>query len=148
LLIPAIFSILLPCASNTDTKSSTLSISQSFQVIQEVKSNLSQATCPWLIVFDNVEDPTLVSQYIPSATVDAGTRHIVITSRKMSERLYQQRVILDCWSPEESIQYLVMAAGAHSGVSTQEGRESAKALAMKLGYLPLALAIGAAYMRR
>jgi hypothetical protein len=88
-----------------------------------------------LLVFDNVEHPSHIRDFLPKAR----RGHIIITSRYAAWQEVAQRVSLALWSPGEAISYLSKRTG-------QPDETAAAAIAEALGYLPLALVQAAAYI--
>ena len=156
-------------------------------VVEEVKRRLSRCKCRWLLVFDNVEDPSIVASYLPrglglgvglSMTSTAphsnavrrwdSLGHVLVTSRVMACQL-PSTIVLDSFQPPESLRYLQVALGVEEIISythqtnpvtvgngfhgmCQHSRSSEceylMILAERMGHLPLALAMAAAYMTR
>ena len=118
------------------------------EVVEEIKSCFYRARCTWLLVFDNVESPGVVSTYLPrGGTGKFG--HVLITSRRLTDEWRGRSIILDCFNADESVAFLKRAVGPGdsddaNGVDDADIHQ----LAERLGYLPLALAMAAAYMQR
>lgn len=121
------------------------------EVVEEIKSCFYRARCTWLLVFDNVESPGVVSTYLPrGGTGKFG--HVLITSRRLTDEWRGRSIILDCFNADESAAFLKRAVipadsdadASVNGVDDADVHE----LAERLGYLPLALAMAAAYMQR
>jgi tetratricopeptide (TPR) repeat protein len=112
------------------------------EVISEVKARLFRSKVPWLLVFDNLEDRSLLQKFIPHG----GTcGHVLVTTRSVETDVYDQStMILGCFSPSESIQLLCCIAN----ISGEVNVAAASQLAEQLGHLPLALSMAAAYMLR
>ncbi|CAE8639266.1 unnamed protein product [Polarella glacialis] len=114
------------------------------EIVAEMCSRLYRTGCPWLLVFDNVEDRGVLQAYLPRGGFRAG--HVLVTTRHALPGMpSDRRVSLDCFCPEESVDFLRQAAGDHAlhpAGETTVGRLVADAL----GHLPLALAMAAAYM--
>ncbi|MBF0186288.1 MAG: tetratricopeptide repeat protein [Magnetococcales bacterium] len=89
----------------------------------------------WLLVFDNVETPDSIRNYLVSS--DQG--HTIITSRYSAWRGVAESLNVTTFDRQDSIAYLQKRTG-------QESEEGADDLAAALGDLPLALAQAAAYM--
>ncbi|MEV6845119.1 FxSxx-COOH system tetratricopeptide repeat protein [Actinoplanes sp. NPDC051411] len=90
---------------------------------------LSTSGFPWLLVYDNVESPEILSDLVPST----GTGHVIITSRNTAAWSTRGEAIeVDVFERAESIQLL-----QRHGRSIAE--TDADRLADKLGDLPLAL---------
>jgi hypothetical protein len=93
----------------------------------------------WLLVFDNVEDPSHLSELLPTS----GCGHILITSRYASWGVKAKTVTLDVWNAEEASNYLLMRTAQ---AATPENKAAATELADALGRLPLAIEQAAAYI--
>ena len=119
------------------------------EIIREVKTRLFRSQVPWLLVFDNLEDRSLLEIFVPRG---AGRRgHILVTTRifEMEWDLDQScgSLLLGCFNPDESVELLQRAAGANN-TRGEANKDAAKDIARKLGHLPLALGMAAAYMLR
>ncbi len=119
------------------------------EIVREVKTRLFRSQVPWLLVFDNLEDRSLLEIFVPRG---AGRRgHILVTTRlfEMECDLDQSygSLMLGCFNPDESVELLKRAAGA-SNTRGEANKDAAKEIANKLGHLPLALGMAAAYMLR
>ena len=95
-------------------------------------------TKPWLLIFDNVDDPRVLDVWRPRGNV-----HVLVTSRISNWRLGVSPIEVDAWEMPEAIAYLVRETG-RADLSETELAELAEAL----GRLPLALSHAAAYLRR
>jgi hypothetical protein len=138
------------------------------EVVEAVKSRLYRTRCAWLIVYDNVESPAVVERYLPRG---AASGHVIVTSRRMHRGWEASSLELGCFEPVDALSFLERAAGESAGLSaphhgldrTDNPDESMHPavsprpisvttvgmhLAERLGYLPLALAVAASYMRR
>jgi tetratricopeptide (TPR) repeat protein len=132
------------------------------EVVSEVKARLFRSKVPWLIVFDNLEDPSLLAKFVPHSTSTAGCGHVLVTTRLVDTIDFADRtLILGCFQPEESLELFcraTMMVNNDSGSSSNRNsrnendqkreRNAAMELAELLGHLPLALGMAAAYMRR
>ena len=119
------------------------------EIVREVKTRLFRSQVPWLLVFDNLEDRSLLEIFVPRG---AGRRgHILVTTRlfEMEWDLDQScgSLLLGCFNPDESVELLQRAAGA-SNTRGEANKDAAEEIATKLGHLPLALGMAAAYMLR
>lgn len=112
------------------------------EVISEVKARLFRSKIPWLLVFDNLEDRSLLQKFVPHG----GTcGHLLVTTRSLEgDENDQSTMILGCFTPSESIQLLCRSAN----ISREIHVTAACQLAGQLGHLPLALSMAAAYMLR
>ena len=86
-----------------------------------------------LLVFDNATDPVVLQRFIPVA----GTGRVIITSNQRSMATLGAGVPVDVFSEPEALAFLA----ERTGLPDVEG---ARAVAVELGYLPLALAQAAA----
>lgn len=91
----------------------------------------------WLLIFDNATDPRAIHDYLPHAH----TGHVLITSRKQDWTGTAQTAVVLEMEEDEAIDLLVNLSGC-------DDRDAAAKLALELGYLPLALAQAAAYIRQ
>ena len=117
-------------------------------VICEVKTRLFRSHVPWLLVFDNLEDRNLLNKFMPHG---AGARgHVLVTTRHVDVEAGHEHVgnlVLGCFSRKESLELLRRSVGPHN-LKSQEDEDAARNLSDKLGNLPLALGMAAAYMRK
>ena len=93
---------------------------------------------PWLLIFDNVDDPRVLDVWRPQGAVQT-----LVTSRIGNWSLGVSSIEVDAWELPEAIDYLVRET-ARADLSQAELAELAEAL----GRLPLALSHAAAYLRR
>jgi hypothetical protein len=93
---------------------------------------------PWLLIFDNVDDPRVLEVWRPRGKV-----HVLVTSRISNWSLGVSPIEVDAWEPPEAIAYLTREIG-RANLSRAQLAE----LAEVLGRLPLALSHAAAYLRR
>eukprot|EP00536_Pseudo-nitzschia_multiseries_P009807 jgi/Psemu1/325781/estExt_fgenesh1_pg.C_2850001 len=140
------------------------------EIVREVKTRLFRSQVPWLLVFDNLEDRSLLDIFVPRGAGRTG--HILVTTRLVFEMEWdntnyydgenknggdQDRItgccgggrslLLGCFHPDESVELLRRAAGA-ANVGGTANQTAATTIASKLGHLPLALGMAAAYMLR
>ncbi|MEU8080300.1 FxSxx-COOH system tetratricopeptide repeat protein [Catellatospora citrea] len=87
----------------------------------------------WLLVFDNATEPAVVQRYLPG---DSG--RVLITSRNAGWRMSTDFVEVDVFTPEESREFL---GRTWSELTPSEADQ----LAERLGGLPLALTLAAAF---
>ncbi|WP_051814417.1 tetratricopeptide repeat protein [Kitasatospora sp. MBT63] len=96
----------------------------------------------WLLIFDNVEDPTDLSPYL--GALDGG--HHLITSRRATGWSRTIRTLpLGALGPDEAAELLCSYAFT-DGTPTARERQDARTLAAELGHLPLALEQAGAYL--
>lgn len=112
---------------------------------------LSSCTKPWLLVLDNADDPDLdIEEYCPSG----GNGHILVTTRnpRAAEHAREGCLRFRGMEADEAVRFLLkMAYPAvqNESVPLSPTRWSlAKAIAIELGFLPLALAHAGATIRR
>ena len=86
-----------------------------------------------LLVFDNATDPAVLQPFIPAA----GAARVIITSNQRSMANLGAGVPVDVFSEPEALAFLAERTGSADA-------EGAGAVAVELGYLPLALAQAAA----
>jgi tetratricopeptide (TPR) repeat protein len=95
----------------------------------------------WLLILDNVNDPTDVELLLGQLTGG----HILITTRRDTGwDQITSPIPLDVLAPGPAADLLTTRTGSHD----QAGRDAAAAVAAELGYLPLALDQAAAYVRQ
>ena len=142
-------------------------------IAEEIKRRLARSRHRWLLIFDNVEDADAVSPYLPrgmDSSRGAGGGFVLVTSR-IAHTAWLARgsaMVLNCFGSQESVRFLRMALKVRSGSVDQDGDSVAavrqagegieeydtdddnelRALACRMGHLPLALWTAGAYMRR
>lgn len=118
------------------------------EIVEEVKTRMFRSNTPWLIVFDNIEDHCLIPRFIPRG---AGTKgHVIVTTRHMEVESgigSNGTLSLRCFETSDAIELLRRSAGTHNMVGPSN-ETAAEVLCEKLGNLPLALSMAAAYMRQ
>ncbi len=95
-------------------------------------------TKPWLLIYDNVEDPRVLTSWSPR-----GNAHALVTSRISNWSMGVAPIEVDAWALPDATAYLVKETGRGDLPEA-----SLAELAEALGRLPLALAHAAAYLRR
>ena len=94
-----------------------------------------------LIVFDNLEHPATIKEYLPEPPAEA---HILVTSRtEQPDFTYVPINVLD---PEQSLRLLTQEAGREP--DNEADWTAAREIAHTLGGLPLALELAGAYLAR
>ncbi|MBQ0855559.1 tetratricopeptide repeat protein [Streptomyces sp. BH-SS-21] len=99
--------------------------------------------CRWLIVLDDVCDPGDLRHLWPP---DSPYGRTVITTRRRDAALGsggRRMVPVGLFEPEEAVAYL---SSSLSGHGSNESKDTLAGLARDLGYLPLALSQGVAFM--
>ncbi|KAF8585452.1 TPR-like protein [Ramaria rubella] len=103
---------------------------------------LSECTEPWLLVFDNFDDPSkipnLQSTFFPQSRVG----RILVTSRHGVSEELGRTIRVDRMEETEATQLLLSS----SKDVTEEDRMEAKEIVSRLGYLPLAIDQSRAYI--
>ena len=120
------------------------SSSSSSSALQDIRSRLFNAKCPWLVVFDNLEAASVVADYLPQGQDAASFGHVLITCRRMFPEWQDSSLSLDCFDPPTALRFLRKAAG---DCAELDHADAGARLAGRLGRLPLALAMAANYMR-
>jgi tetratricopeptide (TPR) repeat protein len=117
------------------------------EIVGEVKTRLFRSQVPWLLIFDNLEDRSLLENFVPRGAGMKG--HILVTTRLVDIDVCagENTLILGCFDPSESVELLRRAAGPHN-MNGGENMEAARKACDRLGHLPLALGMAAAYMLR
>jgi tetratricopeptide (TPR) repeat protein len=115
-------------------------IPEQAQLTAAIRARL-QATSNWLLVFDNVEDPALPRAWLPTT----GGGHALLTSRCTDWNGLARTLPLELMPEDEALRLLASRRDPETLVAGELA--SARALAEDLGFLPLALAQAAAYMR-
>ncbi|KAK6597410.1 NB-ARC and TPR domain protein [Botrytis cinerea] len=110
-----------------------------------VKNILGDWKEPWLLVFDNYDDPKSFSDlpsYFPKATSKENA--IIVTSRHISSGRLGSHLKLDGLTEEESVQLLTSRCTSVS--SSEDDLNQGRDIIKKLGYLPLAIDQAASYI--
>ncbi len=94
---------------------------------------------PWLLVYDNAENPAGIKGLTPRAGA-----HVLVTSRWQDWHKKARELPLDVFSEEAALEFL-MAEAQGAAQRPAETRAAAAQLAQDLGRLPLALAIARAH---
>ena len=125
-----------------DTTGVDVQDKDSDEVVSEVKARLFRSKVPWLLVFDNLDDRSLLEKFVPHG----GTcGHVLVTTRSVESDVGEQTtMMIGCFNPSESVELLCRSAN----ISGETHVAAASQLADQLGHLPLALSMAAAYMSR
>jgi tetratricopeptide (TPR) repeat protein len=97
------------------------------QTARTVLDALAGLRVPWLLVYDNADDPDVLKPFLPSTG-----GHVIVTTRNPEWGAVGRPIEVDVFPRDESIQLL-------EGRGLQLRAGEAEALADKLGDLPLAL---------
>ena len=102
----------------------------------------------WLLILDNIEDFTLLSDFLPSEPKGG---HIVLTTRTQSMGIFARRIELDPLKQSESVLFLLrrskcLTHGAAPEQALANDRIAAETLSTQLAGLPLALDQAGAYI--
>ena len=100
---------------------------------------MGTGAAPWLLVFDNAEDPAALRPNLP----DRGGHHVLITSRNPAWGGIARPVATAVWTPEQGADFLAHRLPGH--VSSQNPA-TLRELADALGGLPLALEQAAGFL--
>jgi tetratricopeptide (TPR) repeat protein len=103
-------------------------------IVEAVRRRLGEHA-GWLLVFDNVREPSDLKGYLPQAA----TGHVIVTSRNQAWRGVANPLLVDVLKRPESVEFLLKRTG-------QTDEKAAGALAEALGDLPLALEQAGGYM--
>ena len=143
--------------------SSNISATRSFETIAEkllskedfpdteskvkfVKETLQSWTEPWLLVFDNYDDPRTfnnISFFFPTAN-NVSKSSILITSRHVATERLGTAIKVDGLSEMESLELLFQ--GSDIGTLDEKTLAEGKKIVKQLGYLALAIDQAAAYI--
>ena len=95
----------------------------------------------WLLIFDNVDDLTLLDDYLPTR---AFGKHTLITTRdRHMENIPAKGLEVGELDVDEAVDLLLLRAKVETG----EGKAEAREIVEELGYLPLAIEQAAAFIR-
>ena len=102
---------------------------------------LEQCAQPWLLIFDNADDLSLIPSYLPSR----GNGSILLTTRANAVGALASSVEVDCLGLMEGTQLLLRRAQRFVHVSAEEIDE-ARNIVVALAHFPLALDQAGAYI--
>jgi tetratricopeptide (TPR) repeat protein len=105
------------------------------QVMRAALARIERSERPFLLVFDNVESPQAVDEFLP-----ARGAHVLITSRWSDWAGRCHEISVDSLPEDEAIAFLQARAG-------RKDEAGARTLAQALGCLPLALDHAGAFVR-
>ncbi|KAG8705087.1 hypothetical protein FRC09_003165 [Ceratobasidium sp. 395] len=108
---------------------------------------LSLSTQPWLLVFDNADDPDM---NLPNLIPAGSHGSVLVTTRLRSLALLGRGPGSDCnvsrMDAEEAVELLLKKSRMQDQVLVPEEEEAAKKLVQDLGYLALAIVHAGAYI--
>ncbi len=93
-------------------------------------------SAPWLLVFDNADDPARLRQHLPGP----GPHHVIVTSRRPGWGSMARALELHTWTAQQGSVFLQQRLG-----EVVAPHADAEALSQALGGLPLALEQAASY---
>ncbi len=93
-----------------------------------------------LIIFDNLEDPQAIANYVPDPQAEP---HVLVTSRIPQTDFTP--ILLDSLNDDLSCDLLIQEAGRKPAGDEEE--KAAREIAVSLGGLPLALELAGAYLK-
>jgi tetratricopeptide (TPR) repeat protein len=96
----------------------------------------------WLLVFDNLEDDSVVEGYLPHPS---SLKHILITTRDRHSDISAEKVEVDVLELNDAIDFLLSRSETSD---TTVARQEAVKIVTLLGNLPLAIEQAAAYIRQ
>ena len=100
---------------------------------------MGAGAAPWLLVFDNAEDPAALRPNLP----ERGGHHVLITSRNPAWSGIARPVTTAVWTPEQGADFLARRLPAHA---SSHDHAALRELADALGGLPLALEQAAGFL--
>jgi tetratricopeptide (TPR) repeat protein len=116
---------------------------------QAFKQWLGGQQAPWLLIFDNADDPQALRRQLPSS----GPHHVIITSRRPGWGGLAKTMEMSTWTPEQGADFVMQRLGLGDNIRGDarsdghaSGRADAEALSLALGGLPLALEQAASYI--
>jgi tetratricopeptide (TPR) repeat protein len=98
-------------------------------------SRIERAERPFLLILDNVEYPSDIDGVLPVRGA-----HVLVTSRRSDWHGRGQEIAIDVMGEDEAVRFLQIRSG-------RKDEAAARRLALRLGYLPLALDHAGAYVR-
>jgi hypothetical protein len=111
-----------------------------------VKERLASLPKPWLMVFDNYDQPNVfpvITSFFPSPAKAAATGAILVTSRHASTERLGRVIDVTGMTEHEALELLVRQTKSEKSNSTiRAGQE----IVRRLGYLPLAIDQAGAYI--
>lgn len=103
---------------------------------QVFKRWLLDQAAPWLLVFDNADDPRALRPHLPGP----GPHHVIITSRRPDWGGVANTLELATWTPDQGAAFLIERLNGAAPL------HDARTVSQALGGLPLALEQAASYI--
>jgi tetratricopeptide (TPR) repeat protein len=101
-----------------------------------VKSSLEKNQAPWLLIYDNAEDPDSIERYLPKFG-----GHMIITSRNPNWKKFSNVLELGIFDYNEAVEFILNRTYKNDKIAAGE-------LAKEMGCLPLALEQAGAYIEQ
>lgn len=116
--------------------------------LMQVKRWLSEHR-DWLLIFDGVHEPEMVSEFVPSEPKG----HILLTTRSQTVGMAVQSIIVNKWGQEDAACFLLrrvnkLAPSEPLGFAAPPDLHAAEKIAQELDGLPLALDQAGAYIEK
>lgn len=105
--------------------------------------NWLRVTKNWLLIIDNLDDISIVRNYLP--TTDGAGHTLITTRNKNSDGIPAEGFEVPGMHPEDCVQFLLERGRLPD--QTSEIRYEAHRIVEELGYLPLAIEQAASYIR-
>lgn len=112
-----------------------------YQLVAAVLGWLEQCEQPWLLIFDNTDDLSILPRYLPRR----GNGAVLLTKRASAVSALAAPINVEIMEVMEATQLLLRRAQHATNVSEAEMREAAN-LVVTLGQFPLALDQAGAYI--
>jgi tetratricopeptide (TPR) repeat protein len=111
------------------------------KLVEAVKSWLEGCSQPWLLIYDNADDPLAVEPYLPRS----GNGSILLTTRDQAVSAFAAPLSVDTMSLQEGIDLLLKRARC-ADTASQAEQAAARAIVQALDAFPLALDQAGAYI--
>lgn len=111
------------------------------KLVEAVKQCLEQREDRWLLIFDNADDPSLVSHFLPQG----GNGSILLTTRANALAPLAESIEVEVMGLMEGTQFLLRRTQREGRASDEEINEAANVV-VALDHLPLALDQAGAYI--
>jgi len=100
----------------------------------------------WLLVFDNLDEISIVDGYLPD--ISSGNGHLLITTRNQDPTgIPSQGLEVEVFESDDAVDFLLLRATGRKE-SQPEVRSTSSEIVAELGYLPLAIEHAAAFIRQ